>query len=60
MLLSPTDRIRFKCCYPDYSHEELAKIFTVSKEDIIETAKKLGIFDEKRRIKDVLPSAEKN
>lgn len=60
MLLSPTDKIRFKLCYPDYSHEELGRLFGTSVVDVIETAKKLGIFDEKRRSKDRLPSAEKN
>lgn len=59
MLLSPTDRIRFTVLYPDLSHDELSMMFAVTKLEIIETAKKLGIFDTKRREKDIMPSEKK-
>lgn len=60
MLLSPTDRSRFKILYPELTHSQLADVFNTNILDIRTTAKILGIFDEKRRDKDVLPSAEKN
>jgi len=52
MLLSPTDRIRFKILYMDHSHKELAVIFNSTTDRVIEQAKVLGVYDSKRRDKD--------
>lgn len=53
MLLSPTDRSRFKILYSEHTHLELAHVFNSNVKDVIATAKQLGIFDEKRRDNDI-------
>lgn len=44
MLLSTTDKARFKILYNDYTHKELAIIFGTYHRDVVVIAKELGIY----------------
>jgi hypothetical protein len=44
MLLSASDKVRFKILYMDYNHRQLAKIFSTNEIDVRNTARELGIF----------------
>jgi hypothetical protein len=50
LLLSPADRSRFKILYLEHTHIEMAIIFNTRKDEIRDTAKKLGIYDENKRV----------
>ena len=50
LLLSPSDASRFKILYMEHSNLEMAKIFNTRAQNISATARKLGIYDENKRV----------
>jgi hypothetical protein len=50
LLLSPADRYRFNLLYLEHTNEEMAIIFNTKSQNITATAKKLGVYDENKKI----------